>query len=520
MSSHQEIELKLELPLASFPSIENVPMVRQAAEAAETKQLNSVYFDTDKSKLRKAGISLRVRSDGRHHIQTVKCEHSSSPDLTTRGEWETEIGGTIPDLDAAGDTALKPLLSKKFARALKPVFQTQTERKTLPIKTAHATMELALDHGQIVTGNKTEAICEIEIELKQGDRTELFKLARSLANATPLRLSVRSKAERGYELIDDEPAQAALAGKITLQSGTDVTAAFRQIAESCLRQITANWEAVNRGDPEGVHQMRVGLRRLLAAISLFSRMLGDRQSALIKTELKWLADELAQARELHVFSAGILPRLRKAYAGDDAFKVFDGEVGRLRAQAEARARTAIETDRFRNLLLDTAEWIQAGDWIISDDALRGSLKDHNIDDFARQALSSRTSKIVKRSRKLDDLDARQRHKLRIAAKKLRYGSEFFQSLFQSETSKRHQAKFLRILERLQDHLGNLNDIVGHTQLCRSMVEDTSSAANPNARQIAFFAGVVSGTEAARSEKLVRSSTHIHDKLGKAKPFWD
>ena len=157
--------------------------------------------------------------------------HGPSSDLTTRGEWETEIKGTAPDLDAARDTALKPLLSKKFARSLKPVFETRTQRKTFPIKTTHAIMELALDHSWITTGDKSEEVCEIEIELKQGDRTELFDLARTLAKAAPLRLSVRSKAEHGYALIDGESVQAVLAGAMTLQSGENVATAFRKISE-------------------------------------------------------------------------------------------------------------------------------------------------------------------------------------------------------------------------------------------------------------------------------------------------
>ncbi|MCH4561148.1 CYTH and CHAD domain-containing protein [Mesorhizobium jarvisii] len=513
------MDLKLQLPQALFPLVEDVPIVRQVASAAKTKQLDSVYFDTDKFKLREVGISLRVRSGGRNHVQTIKCEPGPSSDLTTRGEWETEIKGTAPDLDGASDTPLKRLLSKKFARALKPVFETRTQRKTLPIKTTHASMELALDHCWITTGDKSEEVCEIEIELKQGDRTELFELARTLAKAAPLRLSVRSKAERGYGLIDGKPAQAVLGGTMPLQSGENVATAFQKIAESCLRQIAANWEAVNRGDPEGIHQMRVGLRRLLAAMSLFSQMLSDRQCDLIKAELKWLMGELTQARELHVFSVSVLPHLRDAYAGDNAFKMFEGKIDRLQSLAEARARAAIETDRFRSLLLDTAEWIHDGEWIKTDDALRVSLKEQIIDKFARQTLSSRTSKIMKRARKLDDLGAWQRHKLRIAAKKLRYGSEFFEGLFASGPAKRRRKSFLHALEALQDYLGNLNDIAGHIQLCRSMAEAPLPEADANAWQIAFFAGVASNIEERRLEKEMRSNTRIHRQLNKTKPFW-
>jgi triphosphatase len=71
---------------------------------------------------------------------------------------------------------------------------------------------------------------------------------------------------------------------------------------STLRHITANETAVQRSDSEGVHQMRVGLRRLRAAISLFSKLFGDKQTERIKSELHWLRrGELSPARDLDVY---------------------------------------------------------------------------------------------------------------------------------------------------------------------------------------------------------------------------
>jgi CHAD domain-containing protein len=41
------------------------------------------------------------------------------------------------------------------------------------------------------------------------------------------------------------------------------------VSNSCLRQVVANEKSVGAGQPEGVHQMRIGLRRLRAAIAFF-----------------------------------------------------------------------------------------------------------------------------------------------------------------------------------------------------------------------------------------------------------
>src|SRR5262249_10337640 len=63
-----------------------------------------------------------------------------------------------------------------------------------------------------------------------------------------------------------------------------------------------------------VHQMRVGLRRLRAAMSLFADVLQDPQSAALKEELKWLTGELGPARELDVLvTRGVAPVKRRHF---------------------------------------------------------------------------------------------------------------------------------------------------------------------------------------------------------------
>ena len=125
-------------------------------------------------------------------------------------------------------------------------------------------------------------MCEIELELKRGSQTELFEVARELTQAVPARLAFRSKSERGYELLDDERDAPVTAARIDLVAGTSTRDGFKAIGRACLRQIVGNEPALLKGDPEGVHQMRVGLRRLRAALSLFADILPDPQTAAIK----------------------------------------------------------------------------------------------------------------------------------------------------------------------------------------------------------------------------------------------
>src|SRR5204863_9758189 len=117
MSAPREVELKLEVPADSLHRLARSSLL-QAARKKPPKPatLVSVYFDTDKLKLRNKGFSLRVRRIGRRHVQTIKQHASEDSPLFVRNEWEREIGSTQPDRDFAQEPALELLLTKKLRR--------------------------------------------------------------------------------------------------------------------------------------------------------------------------------------------------------------------------------------------------------------------------------------------------------------------------------------------------------------------------------------------------------------------
>ena len=74
--------------------------------------------------------------------------------------------------------------------------------------------------------------------------------------------------------------------------------------------VGANVEAACIGvDPEGVHQVRVGVRRLRSAFALFRDLLPDESLEGLRGELRWLGGELGPARDLDVFLTGTLEPL-------------------------------------------------------------------------------------------------------------------------------------------------------------------------------------------------------------------
>jgi CHAD domain-containing protein len=281
-----------------------------------------------------------------------------------------------------------------------------------------------------------------------------------------------------------------------------------------LKQVVDNEPALLAGDPEGVHQMRVGLRRLRAAMSLFSVLLRDPQTRAIKDELKWLAGELAAARELEVLQQQVVAPVMKRHGRRDGLPALSHELAERREAALARARSAVKSARFCALTLDTAAWLEVGDWTKPPDDLvrdRGNLP---IESFAAEQLSRRWRKIRKRGRALAQLSAPRRHKLRIQAKKLRYASEFFAQPFPGKRASRRRKQFAAALGHLQDGLGDLNDIVVHEELMTAM-----GVRRRASRKRAFAAGLLTGREDARIDAAMAAATGAYAKLVKLEPFW-
>ena len=194
-----EAELKFRVPARKLTALANSRIPGGKVGERSDSDLVSTYFDTGKQRLKRHGLSLRVRRNGNQHIQTVKSENSAQ---FGRDEWETEIKDGAPDLGKAADTPLEQFALKKLRRKLKPIFKTSVNRTTLPVRTKQSEIELAIDRGNIVAGNRSIPVEELELELKSGRLVDLFRVAKAIERKSGAELDLRSKAQRGYDLAD------------------------------------------------------------------------------------------------------------------------------------------------------------------------------------------------------------------------------------------------------------------------------------------------------------------------------
>jgi inorganic triphosphatase YgiF len=498
----REFELKLEFDPADLAAIEAHPLL--AGLRFDRQTLISVYYDTDTLALHAAHLCLRVRNTGKGYVQTIKGMDGVA-ELFDRPEWERQVKGPAPELGLAAGTPLEALLKDGLGERLKPLFQTRVERGVYHVASTGSEIEVAVDRGEIETAQRGSPVHEVELELKSGDPAELFRLARSLAASVPLRLAVKTKAERGYELAANAAPAAEKAIPIDLDANLPCGQAFRAVAQSCLRQIIVNERGLCAGDAQSLHQMRIGLRRLRAAIAAFDKVATDSVQDRIKDELRWITNELGPARDLDVFEADILQPMSAAHDGDARLTETHRAFLNARAKAYQAAVDSVLSERFRGALLDVAEWVEAGPWT----------RDPSLAERRRRTIAEHAAKLLRRGRKkireggadLRALDAKKRHKLRIKAKNLRYAIEFFAGVFRGDKNAERREAALAALKDLQDQLGALNDLAQREALAANG-HDLGDQAH----------GLLTAKE-ADVDKLLERAQKAHADFAKVKSFW-
>ena len=512
-----EIELKLRIPAAAAERVLRHPAVLGSKRArARTTRLSSVYFDTPDRRLAGAGVALRLRQAGRDWLQTVKgpATAGSGGGLNERieCEWRLSRASRRPRLDLQG------LSSTPFARTLEkatrhaplaPLFVTRVERTTLPLRFADGTTALlCLDRGVVHAGERAgrgvarEPIVEVELELQSGDATRLFDLALALCDDLPIAVETRSKAERGYDLVAPRRANAVHAEKVAVPARATAAEAMAAILRSCLRQVEANGEGVRtRRDPEWVHQMRVGARRLRSALALLRRALPAEALQPLESELRWLAKVLGRMRDLDVFASDTLATIASAAQRVDAggldapIEVLGNRTRTLSADARRDARQAIDSPRFARLLLAVGRLAGAP-------LLDAQVLQQPATIFAVECLRRCHRKLERAGLGLDGTPE-QRHALRIEAKKMRYATEFFAPLF---PGKRVRA-YGKALATLQRVLGSLNDAAVATTLATELAPDSPSAA------------MVGGWAGAQADAQTKPMASAWRAFTRAQPFW-
>ncbi|WP_245258314.1 CHAD domain-containing protein [Rhodopseudomonas palustris] len=292
---------------------------------------------------------------------------------------------------------------------------------------------------------------------------------------------------------------AAPSGEIALQPGSSTTDAFRAIAGRLVGLIAAQQAAVLNRDPTGVHQMRIALRRTRVTITIFSDLIHGPEAERLKRELKWLTGRLGPARDLHLMD------LRLKDAGAVGSAAFRKKVAADRASAFDSASRAVATKHFVKLLGDLQSWIDAGDWAQTAKHVPEPAKK-----FAKRVLTRRADRLIKKLDALEQLDDEQRHRVRIAAKKLYYATGFFESLFDGPRTGKRLARFHKRLKKLLDALGALNDAAVQRELANRPAKRSQRTPAAGAAAAAELAAANEAITRQQMKAAVKAAAKLAD----------
>jgi CHAD domain-containing protein len=273
--------------------------------------------------------------------------------------------------------------------------------------------------------------------------------------------------------------------------------AFRVVARRCLADLTANHAATCMGDAEALHQMRVALARLSAVISFFSPMVADPQRKRIRSELKWLHGQLGAVRDLDVAIKRLETAGKRRPNDYRSWKV-------KRELSHRRLARALQSARYRHLIKSASGWMESGPWSTNKGRRSVERRASPIAAYSAHKLMRWQKKLLKKSRKLRDMSAKKRHRLRLLNKKSYYATEFFVDLFRNEGPFRQRA-VLKHLRQAQKALGQLNDDAKGLSLAVALQRDGVREALP-----------LPGRR--REKRLIQRAAAAYRKLAALKPL--
>lgn len=496
-----EVELKFQVPSSRLDAVRRAV----ATASARTTRLQALYFDTPARDLAAAGFALRLRREGAGWVQTLKGRGDG---LIARVEHNAPVrarGTPVLDLSRHDATPAGDALRAVGVdvAALQPLFATDVRRTHRRLRADGATVEVALDLGELRAGDARAPLAEIEFELVSGPPHALVALAARWAQRHGLWLDVRTKAERGDLLARAQAASPAARTRLPVLDARGTPAdALRAMLRACLAQVLPNASVVAAGvhDAEHVHQLRVGLRRLRTALRVFGDADGADPDPSWEPALAARFARLGAARDRDALAATLLPALAAAGA-----PLTDPGAG---AAAEDPAAMLREPG-WTLLLLALIGFVQPREpagvspaaepsWAVGTD--RGAV---DLRRWVRRRLQRAHKGVVSRADEFAALPIDDQHRVRKRVKRLRYSVEFAAALYPDKAVERYLAR----LRPAQEALGDYNDVLVAQSLFEARLADDPRA---------WFA--LGWLAARRDAQLARSARALH-RLARAEPFW-
>jgi CHAD domain-containing protein len=466
------------LTLAASPAF-NLPDLTGLADGVvpspeQEARLETTYHDTTDLRLARWGVTLRHR-DRRWLLAIPTGEDRPPHELGFDGQRRRPP-----------DAAMRLLRAYLRGQPLEQVARLSSWCRRVALVDAGGQRlgEVVDDEVSVLQGRRVAArFREVEVELKPGGRaleTALLDRLRGAGAGRPDRTPLHVRALGPAALGDPDvvvprlPAEPAAADVVTAALAAGV-------------QLVLRHDALVRlgGDPEYVHQARVGTRRLRSHLRTFRDLLDLEWAQGLRDELGWVADELGAVRDREVLHERMLVLLAQLPAADVRPAAALASV--LAAEmdsARAHLLQAMSSQRYYDLI-DRLVEAAARPFLV--EAASGPAAEV-LPDVVRKPWRRLRRAVRELAEQPPDEDL---HRVRILAKRARYAAEVVAPALGSEA-----ARFGKLAAALQDVLGEHQDSVTMQAWLRG--------AAGSGRRRAFVAGELHALESARAEATRRS----------------
>ena len=378
--------------------------------------------------------------------------------------------------------------------------------RTLTLALDTASAKLCLLEGALRGVTQDHPACRLSLT---GHPADIAAFALELAETLPIRVPPTSLAASSLCLTRGTQAAPKPPGPPSLAPGATVSDALTAIAAQLAETILLWSDKVAQADtPHPVHQMRVAVRRLRSAVSVFRRAAASHAAPAdwlyeLAAALRDLAARLGAARDWDVFLQTTGPAVQAAFPDDRRIALLLAAAARKQQAAYAELGTYLAGQDWRLLSLRLALLPTLRPW---DRSGPGEILVAPIRLYAAEALGRRLKPLLAVGANLSGLPPERLHDIRKQAKRLRYATEFFAPLFAGKAV----AKYLPKLEHLQEVLGAVNDAA----VAKSLTSQLAGGADR-----AFAAGVVQGFGAAKARRSTAKAQHAWTRFTRASPFW-
>ncbi|MGX1742171.1 CYTH and CHAD domain-containing protein [Bosea sp. NPDC055353] len=454
-------------------------------DLGRAKAFKSVYYDTRRETLARAGYRLSVQAQGLKRTQHIEVTDTALF-LSATACWAHEIGDVAPSRASVRATPLDDILDDKALARLKPLFDLDIRRRSLVLDRDGASIIACFDTGAITAGAAVERICELRLKLIAGSPVALLNVAREFGVHLPVTFGLRSYGERGFGLLHAlaGPGNGGVAGDVrgemTAGEGSD------SVCQSCVAALFDALTLLTFGRGRDVlHGVRIGLRRLRATLWFLKPLLGPGIGP-ISNRLRAFAQFLGKARELDVFCDRVLAPLRLRNPDAPGMEALLQAFEHRRRAAHDEVLAFAQSPAMLEFGFALLEGLAALSGPQRSLLKNPRQRDRPIKEFVQARLDRRLRTFLKASRNLESCSPDGQHDIRIVAKKLRYAIESFHSVIGTKTSR----KLISKLTMLQDVLGELNDARSSQTIALSYAREWGR--DDHGEALLFAAGLAAG----------------------------